>query len=698
MSAMPFPRAPTRISRFTSRLRSFNISKLKAIPEEIYVLDSNRPVSPTVAAGAKRRGRSIDQNIGRQHKRQKEGNEAKEAITTLTLDDIQQADRFHTWTCPSLSFASDAASILSCPDLPPTSSSTNGASSPNWPLTDSSATESSSTTSVSTAESDLQRRDSQTGYCEPHTNPSYQIRDPVIEPTRLQRILESVGIEWQLDVVSRCLRKDFVFRISTPPAEGSLPAEAYSAEHITRVKIFAQFLFASSILDDAFPLFLQVWIKCRGDAGYSGTKALIQCARSAVREDDTDLIRALLVQEISSLKGESLRSDLISSLARLELSQIFHRQGKRDSCNLLYDNAMLTCPSKMLCMNLLSAARWQVPGHIGPDRLSCAIVEEAFQLVDSDDYYETLTCHEERTLEEYTPRDVLLAVICLSHHEGRSEASSGILHLRRCLEHTVKILQRRRNLQYLGLEKIDMRSSSDPRDVYLTVFFGLLMNWSARSYPYECLKIEHENAFTGMSTLEIISVIAFLALDGNNIPGLDNLDISLGVSDRASALLKLQDDTLLLGFLWCFLKLSRSGASKALEHMTSADMYKDLVADLFKQFNHKENDNSNRPEETDARIRESVMTDASANPTIALSLSTSSTLSSMRRQSRMSYLSSVTRWSNRTMAADELVERSSLLSISDGIHSRPVSANAILTPGGGDANISSPIIVHTSAF
>ncbi|ORY06129.1 hypothetical protein BCR34DRAFT_571493 [Clohesyomyces aquaticus] len=76
---------------------------------------------------------------------------------------------------------------------------------------------------------------------------------------------------------------------------------------------------------------------------------------------------------------------------------------------------------------------------------------------------------------------------------------------------------------------------------------------------------------------------------------------------------------------------------------------------------------------SDVQRPQSAMTTASANPTLARTWSTSSTLSSMRRQSRLTRSSLFSRWSHRTATVDDLVDRSSLLTISDGSHSRPVS-------------------------
>jgi hypothetical protein len=89
---------------------------------------------------------------------------------------------------------------------------------------------------------------------------TFYIKDPVYEPRRLQKLLLQAGITCSINTISRYLRKAAVFRSSMPPTENILGAEGYSKQQIENFKAFANFSFASSNLDDAFPLFLLVWI------------------------------------------------------------------------------------------------------------------------------------------------------------------------------------------------------------------------------------------------------------------------------------------------------------------------------------------------------------------------------------------------------------------------------------------------------
>src|SRR5207237_3264605 len=114
-----------------------------------------------------------------------------------------------------------AGSYIRSPDSLTTNLLTEVSLSPVWSSDGSTSTGRSSMTFDSTVEFDARN-----------------IADPVLEPMRLKRILESIVISWDLEVVSRCLRKDIVFRTSTPPKHG-LPDEACSPEHLRKIQVFA---------------------------------------------------------------------------------------------------------------------------------------------------------------------------------------------------------------------------------------------------------------------------------------------------------------------------------------------------------------------------------------------------------------------------------------------------------------------------
>jgi hypothetical protein len=48
-------------------------------------------------------------------------------------------------------------------------------------------------------------------------------QEAVLEPERLRRIVSRIGIDWDLVTVSRCLRKDFIFRTCSLPCSIAIP-------------------------------------------------------------------------------------------------------------------------------------------------------------------------------------------------------------------------------------------------------------------------------------------------------------------------------------------------------------------------------------------------------------------------------------------------------------------------------------------
>jgi hypothetical protein len=216
-------RIPTEKPTLRARLKTFNVSPLMGIPEEVMEILS--PVSHPVVditgfVSMKRRVESLEarERETRELKRRKE-------------DDKTAAGTFNR--PQKLPVTVDEGSTASWSD--PSSILLAGLPSPVPPID-----------SLVLPDQDF-----------PHL---------VFNPLRLQRLLAIVGIEWNFDTVARCLKKAIVLRNSSVDATDvvSLPASAYSVEHITKVQNLAEFLFASSLLEEAFPLFLHVWTVRRG--------------------------------------------------------------------------------------------------------------------------------------------------------------------------------------------------------------------------------------------------------------------------------------------------------------------------------------------------------------------------------------------------------------------------------------------------
>ena len=528
--------------------------------------------------------------------------------------------------------------------------------------------------------------------------------DPVLDPKRLHTLLSSIGFKYHLGVVSEYLRKDFVFRSSASPYPRlAVLARSYSAEQMKTIQAFAEFLFASLDLEDAFPLFLLVWMSQREYIGHRGPRCLIQCVRSAVRKDDRDIIRVLLEEEIFELPEAfepSFERLIFRSLACVEMSHIHHIQGHEGQCREWFHMGTSICPfPKELVFRsdkTLQDIERKDPSHFSLVMQSMLLGSSAEYLYSQQD---GVGCHHNQNPQRRNLRDSLLALIYL-YPRNPSDARDGAVSIRNCLEHAVQILQRPSwNKMYaVFLEKIAQNWQYRSLTSELAVFFNLLMNWSAHPSTTLIPEFRDENAWNGMSTIEIIAVLSFLLMDHINIKTFfpswtetPSDSVPTGTRhyrNKAFALLQIGDDQLLLGFLTCSVRLNRKEATESLIRSVDSS-YKEIIADIFARSYRAELERTDR---TDSGKRRSALTEMSANPTLAKSLSTNSTLSSMRRVSRMTQASSIFRWSNRTTTMDDLVERSSVLSVSDGARSVRTSSSRIISQDGeaSSAHMSSP--------
>ncbi|KAF2793244.1 hypothetical protein K505DRAFT_375468 [Melanomma pulvis-pyrius CBS 109.77] len=495
----------------------------------------------------------------------------------------------------------------------------------------------------------------------------------VLDPVRVKKILSSIEIEWDLDTISRCLRKDLVFRTLSAPYGVLLPLEALQAS-VRQMQSFAEFLFATSIFEDAFPLFLLVWITLRKDPGCKGTIALIQCARSATRPEDRYLVGALLREMVWVLDTQLPHFVVIRSLLRLELSKLYQQHGLRVKCNRLHhDGIEIISPSRSSLIQVFNEARRQLQDNEGSYWnnvesycLSRDIVTQAFDLAESTKYNGMQCRHEDITLDisrdDYTLRDALLATIYLGHHHDSSAADSSIRHLRNCLKHAEGILRRSwcENSYREFLNKIESHWPGSPRNVERAVFFDLAINWSPL-YPCEDLDIEQENILFSFSTLDIILTTSFLVCNGNNMQGASDLRHRRGVGSRVAGLIALPNETLLLSFLWSSVRQNRKRAYEEVRPAGYSKSWREWMTEIYKTLKS-------------GKWEDQSMFDPS--PTMAMSLVTSSTLSAMQKHARKvrfsknresnlrprSTLSPVQQWINLT--ADEI----SVDDISDVMH------------------------------
>ncbi|KAF2108559.1 hypothetical protein BDV96DRAFT_262036 [Lophiotrema nucula] len=601
----------------------------------------------TFGTGEKKRERSLDKNTKRVLKRHRQKSDPEDLVRHTPLSDVGGGEAYHSHPrgppmqqpLPKILLDSNVSS----PDSAFTHLLEDISFSPVWSSDGSSTTRRSSMTA---------------GFGKDYDIPSSS--EPVIDPKRLQKILVGIGITWDLDIVSQCLRRDIIFRTSIPPSH-NLPDMACSKKHFKKIQACAEFFFHSSILDHAFPLLLQVWVRRRGEIGYNGLKTLLQCAESAVRSDDRDLIMSILARELALMdKNFFLESNLIGCLMGLELSHAQYYAGKE-----IGDESPHQSP--LFQMFQLDRARRRLHG---PDCVRCHTVSEIFKLAALSNDFTCLTDCNEWVRNERSTSSVLLAIVCLTQHQGSFDVESSIRRLRNCLQHAISIFEKPMLSNTIFWHEQIHRNwptCSRDRKVELSVFFFLWTNWPTQLYPSSNLALDEEDIFLGVSTLQIISVISSLALKGNDIPGVIDLRQLQGITLKARALVDLPDVPLLFGFLSSSLQLNRERCNETPDPKFLS-LFEEVAMDVF-QGTYERADNATRPQRHDHKIRSSALTDISANPTITSSLSTSSTLSSMRRYSRMFRFSSLTRRSNETVTMDDLSDRASFLTISDIQHS-----------------------------
>jgi hypothetical protein len=182
-------------------------------------------------------------------------------------------------------------------------------------------------------------------------------QEVVLEPERLRRIVSRIGIDWDLVTISRCLRKDFIFRTCSPPCSIAIPLEALKIS-FHQMLAFADFLYATSVFEDAFPLFLLVWTTLRIESGCKEAIALVRCARAARRPEDRMIVESLLKESVWMLDNGWPQSDVIRSLLRLELSQLYQLQGLKEESSHLYDEGIeIILPQRSSLIETFNKAR-----------------------------------------------------------------------------------------------------------------------------------------------------------------------------------------------------------------------------------------------------------------------------------------------------------------------------------------------------
>jgi hypothetical protein len=656
-----FIRILTEKRTLRARLKTFNVSPLMDIPEEVMEILSHPAFDTAGFVGTKKRVGSLEARETRKWKRQREDDDT----TTTALDCLQ-----------SLPVTVMEGSTASWSDM-----SSISLAEPSSPvlLTDDAIT--------------LSDRD---------------IPDPVFNPQRLQGLLATIGIHCSFDAVVKCLRKAIVLRDSSANATDGLLV--YPLGDIIKVQNLAEFLFASSLLEEAFPLFLHVWTVRRRDLAYNGAKSLIQCVRSAASIGDQALIGALLEREMLVSAQESPQHKLVQSLGYLELANLFQHQRHEETFELYHERARSICPSFGSLLDEFHEAGQKLhdirnPQVIyGMDSLSEIITRQAFQHGVCSQYHNILAQNSDNNIGEHTLRDVLSATIYM-RHPNRPNATAGICHIRNCLQLVFEILNSPSWLisYELCVKRIPQYLAGNPRSHEYALFLSLWVNWRSCQNPCHYLgteefKLEDKDTFFGLSGVEILSVITYCISSGKTFQDfvrstfssndLGSLDIPLLKSERVLGLLQLPDEDLMFRFLWYSVKLSRMNTAEGRWRTDPlATLYKNMMIDTFVTGSCEDKNTTTQPKPNNTNRPCSAMTSITVNSTLAKSLSTTPTLASMRRQGRMSYSSTRSYWSNRAMTIDDLSDWASCMSISDLDNSRPVSVGDVPVGDGADPDL-----------
>lgn len=337
-------------------------------------------------------------------------------------------------------------------------------------------------------------------------------KEMVLEPERVQKLFYNINIAWDLDIISRILQIDYVFP-HLNLAGVRLPPEDCLRVNIKTIKASADILFISSLLEDAFPLFLLVWVARRDEPGCKGTTALIQCARSAIQADDRVLVGSILRENLSTLNSRLPERELTYSLVSLEISQLCHMDGYQESGNLFLAEARTMCPSEGSFLEIFSGTHRQMNSYLASDSISQDIVEQAFEVAEQSKSDESLYRQEEIRSDNYTLRDTIVAVVSLAHYLAQVVVISATKHLRYILKHAVCLLDRPgwRDSNRIWQERLNKHWPKSSKNAERAVYFNLLVNWQrTQDYLSGDLSVQMENPLIGMSTLEILSVVSAL--------------------------------------------------------------------------------------------------------------------------------------------------------------------------------------------
>lgn len=457
----------------------------------------------------------------------------------------------------------------------------------------------------------------------------HQIPNPMVNQERMLEILEKIGVSWPTEDVQNLLDPNH-----------SLPATANLRDDLQMIKMGADFLFGSSVLQDAFPLYLILGRLSNSSLGHLNFNTLLFCMRAAVLESDLKLLRALLRHKLSMFGEQPNKSfqQFLLSLALLRINEALKdkRAWKQDlrrvmlifpNTNVLLDQyeSQFGDTQRHIQLNLpnfVSVGRW----------ITCECPVRVFQH-DSNHFiqagqYDRKFFHR-------------LSKAFLGHSSGPFAIGNGCMKnswLRSCLDWCRAQLESSSYSPQLHHRWNDLRSLTKQRDwaeaMAIYWFFFEQYRHAQQSIGTSEFWTDEREALLGISIEETFSALASLILkswpwkervrNGQQAKDLRDSELVERAVKGSLKLLQKNDGELVGSFVRHFIRTNHTLHPPNLS--SEAEGYDQIVAGVF--VNVVKGDHVS--ETSSSLQRESVATFTSADPTIATS-HTSSDLSSMRR-------------------------------------------------------------------
>lgn len=463
----------------------------------------------------------------------------------------------------------------------------------------------------------------------PCRNWTRQIPDPMVDPERMLGILRKLGLSWPTEDVQKLLDPN-----------DALPATANLREDLPMIKMGADFLFGSSVLQDAFPLYLILGRMSTSSLGHLDLKALLSCVRAAVSDSDLKLVRALLRHQLSMSGKQYNKSfpQFLLSLALLRINEALKdkRAWKQDlrRAMLIFPNADVLLdqcegqfgdmqpPIQLNLPNFVSVGRWMT--YECPVRV---IQHDSKLFIQAGQYDHRILHRLNKVFLGQSPGPFALENSCMMNS-----------WLRDCLDWCRAQLESSSYTPRLHRHWNVLRDLTKQRDwaEAMAIYWFFFEQYRHAQQSTRTLQFwtDETEALLGISIEETFSVLASLILkmwpwkervpNDQQAKDLRDSELVERAANGILRLLKKNDEELIGLFVRHFIRTNHTLHPPNLS--LEAAECDQIVAEIF--INVVKEDHVSQ--ETSSLQRESIATFNSANPTIATS-HTSSDLSSMRR-------------------------------------------------------------------